>query len=89
VEDITPVTADLIYSVFPNPTRGDVNFRTNRAGFYTYEIINQAGSIVKSGSLIGPEATINMAMLSNGLYAIRLIDSESRHTESHKVVVSK
>ncbi len=89
VEETTPVFADLIYMVFPNPTKGEVNFKTNRAGFYEYEIINQAGSIVRTGSLIGPEATINMSMLSNGLYAIRLIDSESRHTESHKVVLQK
>jgi hypothetical protein len=89
VEETTPVHADLIYMVYPNPTRGDVNFKTNRAGFYEYEIINQAGSIIKTGGLTGPEATINIGMLSNGLYAIRLIDAESRHTESHKVVLQK
>ena len=89
VEETTPVHADLIYMVYPNPTRGDVNFKTNRAGFYEYEIINQAGSIIKTGGLAGPEATINIGMLSNGLYAIRLIDAESRHTESHKVVLQK
>lgn len=89
VEDITPIHADLIYALYPNPTRGEVHFKTNRAGFYQYEVINQAGSIVKTGSLNGPEATINISELSKGLYAIRLIDSESRHTESHKVVLQK
>lgn len=79
----------ILARVYPNPTRGLVNFNTTHEGKYEYQVISQAGTVVRSGSIYGSSGVVDLSAFSNGLYVIRLVDPVVATSSSQKIVLQR
>ena len=63
--------SELEFSVYPNPTTGEVNISiSNNENITTYQIISQDGKVYTSGNLTG---NLTIFDLLPGLYYLKLI----------------
>ena len=63
--------SELEFSVYPNPTNGEVNISiSNNENITTYQIISQNGKVYTSGNLTG---NLTISDLLPGLYYLKLI----------------
>jgi hypothetical protein len=61
--------------VYPNPASSRVEVETSIVGADRYELVNMKGQIVADGSLIGGNATIDVADLPTGQYYVRIAET--------------
>ena len=68
----TEIEQPAPFSVFPNPSRTDlqIQFRKQRAS--SYQIMDLTGRIVLAGELVNGINTVNIAMLQAGVYLIEI-----------------
>ncbi len=59
-------------SVFPNPTRNQINIQTNSTGKLSFNIYNSLGQLVMNGILATNFTTLDINNLTNGIYSIEL-----------------
>lgn len=74
---------EIKFSIYPNPTHGVLNVKTNCASF-NYAIFNRLGQLIDSGSAIGGQQ-IEIDGLTKGLYFIRLVSG--KQTTVKKILV--
>ena len=79
----TEIGATKYCSIFPNPTSGKINIDNNTSTPIKTEIYNSFGEIVMSRSF---ETSINISMLSNGLYFMKLVDKNGMIIHSEKII---
>ncbi len=65
----TNLTPDLNLTIYPNPVK-DILYMNSDLVFNTYEIIDVAGRLFKSGEIISSQ--LNIASLPSGVYFIKL-----------------
>ena len=78
--------ADLLVSIYPNPTSDYITIDTEESQGGTYKILNQAGKLFSSGSFESGEK-LELPNLANGLYVVS-IEAEGR-TSFQKLIVRK
>ncbi|MEO7081158.1 MAG: T9SS type A sorting domain-containing protein, partial [Flavobacteriales bacterium] len=65
------------WSVFPNPADDQLVIRAAVPTTAEYQVLDATGRMVRSGTLIGENTTIDVDQLSNGLYFLRAINANS------------
>ena len=75
---ITDAGFDRYFTVYPNPTNGEVNIsyfgKWNAA--MTVEVFDIAGQLVKSVSVNQYSYTLDLSELSSGIYTLRFVNAE-------------
>lgn len=74
---------EIKFTIYPNPTHGVLNVKTNCASF-NYAIFNRLGQLIDSGSAIGGQQ-IEIRDLTKGLYFIRFVSG--KQTVVKKILV--
>lgn len=69
--------AEETFSVFPNPSSGEVQFLANPTIIFplTYQIFSSNGTIVKTGILKSPTEILDIRDLNSGIYTFNVIGS--------------
>jgi hypothetical protein len=67
-------------SLFPNPTNGLVNVRTENAGAYNVEVTNLLGEVVNQGTFSG-STTLDLNGEAKGVYMVRVYNAEGSIVE--------
>ncbi len=70
------------FDIYPNPTNGIVNIKSNASNQIAYSVYNTLGMLVKSGLTNG---NINLSGLSKGFYVLSLENGYS--VEQHKILL--
>jgi hypothetical protein len=73
-----------VFNVFPNPSGGIVNIKSNNNNALTYIVYNLMGDVIRSGRL-GSSNSIDLSNLNKGLYLVRITDGLK--TEEHKLLL--
>ncbi|MDD4991081.1 MAG: T9SS type A sorting domain-containing protein [Paludibacter sp.] len=79
-----PTTKNTI-SVYPNPTRGNVNFTSSDAEITSIEIINIQGQVIMRKEMNSTTVQLNLDKLSSGVYYTKV--STAKGTKVDKLVV--
>jgi hypothetical protein len=67
-------------TMFPNPTNGLVNVRTENAGVYSVEVTNLLGEVVSQGTFNG-STTLDLNGEAKGVYMVRIYNAEGSMVE--------
>ena len=62
----------IIFSLYPNPTKGEVNIKLHQQGKYKVKLINTLGQVVFSTTLSSLSSDIDLSNLDKGIYTIEL-----------------
>ena len=73
--------APLAVACFPNPTTGILTIR-NGKGLQRIQVVGLAGHVVQE---TGPQSTIDLRTLDNGIYLIRFTATDGRYTQQRIV----
>lgn len=76
---------EFINQIYPNPTSGKVTMIMNKEDMYSFEVFNQAGVLQLNGSFKDSVSNIDLTGLKDGLYAVRVVDSEKNY-QTEKVI---
>lgn len=71
------------FSIYPNPTKGELHVRTDASGPCNWQLIDMQGKVLKIGEL-NSQTIISLADLSSGLYLFSI--QTASHTLSKRVV---
>jgi len=84
----TQAATSPTFKVYPNPNEGTFTISTSNLGTnLPYEVMDEHGSLVSSGTLNGDKGKINISNFSAGIYYVRVISGTNKYTE--KVVLQK
>ncbi len=76
--------------VYPNPTEGNISVNLGLiSGDFSYAIANTLGQKVQSGNLLNALNTLNVSNLDDGIYFLRIDNSNSKKYITKKIIVSK
>tara|TARA_B100000674_G_scaffold497500_1_gene531516 strand:- start:50 stop:2107 length:2058 start_codon:yes stop_codon:yes gene_type:complete len=75
---------NIEFSVYPNPSNGEININSLNNGNYNIMITNYLGDIILSKSLTG-NFSFDLSNYSKGIYMIEV--SNDNISETHKVVI--
>lgn len=64
------------WSVYPNPSSSMLYVQSNKQGNYSFELIGIRGDLLKKGSFSGLHESLDIRDLSQGLYFLRLSDTQ-------------
>ena len=67
-------------TVFPNPTNGVVNVRTENSGTHQVEVVNVLGAVVAQTSFAG-STTLDLSTFAKGVYSVRIFNEEASMVE--------
>ena len=83
-----PQAAAAFFSIYPNPTSGQLYIQPATGLFepYQYLIFNNLGQQVLSDQL---QSSIQVANLSPGIYFMKIVDRQSNQTWHHKFIVKR
>jgi hypothetical protein len=82
------VDANNLISVYPVPSNGHVSvLYQGIAGTYTLEILNALGQVVKTAQIEGNQAELDLSLLPNGVYNIRMLGNGVDATK--RIVISR
>ncbi|MFT5822238.1 MAG: hypothetical protein ACI8ZM_003494 [Crocinitomix sp.] len=81
-------TDETAISVYPNPSKGNINIVTNTMSNGKIEIRNTIGELVYSSTFNGNSETIDIET-ADGLYFVSVYDEESNLIGTEKVMISK
>ena len=70
-----------IFSLYPNPTNGDINIKLNEQGKCKVKLINTLGQVVFSTTLTSLSSDINLSNLDKGIYTIELEKNQKVFSE--------
>lgn len=65
------------FSVYPNPAKEQLNIFTGKMGAVSYQIINAAGKVWKTGNLSSNQGKVNVSDLRAGFYFLKATDGEN------------
>jgi hypothetical protein len=78
----------LVSSYYPNPSAGKININLEKVDNYEIQIFDFKGSLVSQENLKGNKFTKELYDVPNGVYIIRIIDSEMKF-ETIKILLKK
>jgi hypothetical protein len=81
---VAPTTKNTI-SVYPNPTRGEVNFTSSDADITSIEIINLQGQVIMKKEMNSTTVKLNLDKLTSGIYYTKV--ATIKGTKVDKLVV--
>ena len=87
-QSVNDVTANGMFSVYPNPTAGmmTINWKSGMAEQATVNVVDMTGRVVMSEDVTTNSASkLNIGYLTNGVYFIKVSNSAGQYTE--KVVL--
>ncbi|MDD3858599.1 MAG: M1 family aminopeptidase [Bacteroidales bacterium] len=91
--DVSSVHSELVSrftdlaKVFPNPSNGNINIYTEKAGNYVVMLYNPEGEIILESEFTGNSSFLDISEFSNGIYYLKLIGIEK--TSISKIILSK
>lgn len=65
-----------VFEVYPNPTSGIVNLKTNTSGDYYFALLDMNGKIVQKGNFT-KDITIDISRYAEGMYLLQITNSVS------------
>ena len=75
-------------TIFPNPTSGEIQVKASGlVGALNYEVFNMLGQLVKKNTL--DDERIDLTGLSNNIYFIKIIETDSKKILVKKIILSK
>lgn len=86
IPDIQPAGELKIY---PNPSQNTVFIENHRYPNLTYELLNMTGQRIASGNLFNTVNTLEVTPYPEGIYLLRLTDSDSDDSITKKIVVKR
>jgi len=73
-------------SFYPNPTSGVLFLRPELPGNYAVEVFDLQGrSVYSNRTFINEQFTLDLAAISLGTYAMRIVNTDSGFAESHLI----
>jgi len=82
------VPRDLnLYSLYPNPSMGQVKLKCNGKGTKLIEMMDVVGNKVFHGTVNGFSMMLDLSSLRKGIYYFRLTDEESLETSVRKLIL--
>ncbi len=79
-------TKEFTYSVYPNPTEGQVYISNPSSNDFSYEIFNINGQLVASRyNLTGSSAELDVSAFAKGMYFVDVTSAEG--VETHKLIL--
>jgi len=76
-------------TLFPNPTNTVLNLQFENNGTASALVYDMVGKLVASSSFNGNNTTVDVSSLSNGLYAVQIVDAKEGVIARAKFTVSK
>ncbi|OQA97451.1 MAG: hypothetical protein BWY22_01295 [Bacteroidetes bacterium ADurb.Bin217] len=76
----------LISKVYPNPTNGIFTIELQNNNGLEYEIYNLNGSCIMKGKFLEIKNQIDISSNKNGIYILKIKNSEINHTETLKII---
>jgi hypothetical protein len=77
--DAVPEIAKSDYAIYPNPAKDHINLITTFEGEKVISIYNSAGILVSTYNLSGKEILINTSSLSQGLYFMKISETDIKN----------
>jgi len=75
----------MAFSVYPNPTQGQITLKPTNGQEYQYVVYNGMGQLVLTGQASNEATSLNLGQFGSGVYHITVINNGNRMT--HKVIV--
>ena len=79
--NIKAVDKDDLFTVYPNPTTGNINIEFEKNGQYTVELISSTGQVVYIKTFYGNRLQVDLSDQATGLYLIRVCSGQLVWTE--------
>lgn len=80
-------TTENSFTIFPNPSNGQVNLNTNSQGVYQIDIYNITGQHVFSRVALNPIETLNLSFLNSGVYMVTLKTENQKVLKTEKLII--
>ncbi|MGD0754039.1 MAG: T9SS type A sorting domain-containing protein [Bacteroidales bacterium] len=84
--DAVPEITKSDYAIYPNPAKDHINLITTYEGEKVVSIYNSAGILVSSYNLSGKEILINTSLLSQGLYFMKITETDVKNVTILKFI---
>ncbi len=68
--DVHPLIANTVVAIYPNPTTDELTIKMPPNAYNTFTVTNSIGQQMIEQSITGTQTTVNVSMLSPGLYYI-------------------
>jgi hypothetical protein len=82
---VTEVEDDIKTGIYPNPTTGMLQIKTNQVGVnFNVQIMNMVGQTVFTSQNVASQ--LDLSGLSNGIYLLELTNPQTGKTYNHKVI---
>lgn len=81
-------TASSETAVYPNPTSGQLFFRSSGNSLHYWELFNLQGKLILNGKADIQSNRIDLSGAGSGVYLLRLIDTEQK-TSYERVIINK
>ena len=84
--DAVPEISKSDFALYPNPAKDHVNLITTDEGEKNISIYNSTGILVSSYKMSGKEILINTSLLSQGLYFMKIIETNGKNVSTLKFI---
>jgi|GEM_PF-745880 len=84
--DAIPEINSSDYALYPNPAKDHINLITTFDGEKTVSVYNSTGILVSSYNLSGKEILINTSFLSQGLYFMKITETNAKNVTILKFI---
>jgi hypothetical protein len=84
--DAVPEITKSDYAIYPNPAKDHINLITTFEGEKIITIYNSTGTLMSSYNLSGKEILINTSLLSQGLYFMKITETDVKNVTILKFI---
>lgn len=82
----TNINETRIFSIYPNPTSGELNIHTNNVANSSYSLLSVTGQVIKESAMYNAETLLNLSELSNGLYLL-VLKIDNSPVQQQKIII--
>ncbi len=79
---VAEISGNELIEIFPNPSGELMTIKIKESDFSFYNIVNAIGKIVKSGSIIDQNTTIDLSEFQSGVYTVMMSNGANTYSKS-------
>jgi hypothetical protein len=79
---------NMTLSIYPNPTADVLNLLVAdlKNEVYTYQLIDNQGRVVKTGSVINQQTQLSISALTGNVFFLNVLNSNNNQVKSFKII---
>ncbi|MEL6593762.1 MAG: T9SS type A sorting domain-containing protein, partial [Bacteroidota bacterium] len=93
LNDLTPTTSldkefSRYFQLFPNPSQGQITLKSSLVAPLDLQVLSLEGKILWEGQMVGVQQRLDLPALPDGIYLIRITDSEKGRSWQQSFLLS-